>query len=328
VLYTSSVTERKIVVIGGGTGTSVVLTGLRDFPNLDLTAIISVADSGGSTGRLRDEFGFLPVGDLRQALSALSTTDNIRELLLYRFDQGNGLKGHNLGNLILTALQAKTGSTAQALELATRIFRIRGQIYPVTLQNVELVIKYTDGTVVVGEHHLNPGNLGGKKIAKIKLSPQATLYSKAKQALASANLIVIGPGDVYASLMPNLVVSGVKKAMQATSAKIVYVVNLMTSYMQTHEMTVMDHVEVIERALNRSLDYIIINSQPISPIILRRYRQENDVPVVDDAPQADPRVIRAPLITTAKVKPQQGDILVRSFLRHDPVKVAHLLNNL
>jgi uncharacterized cofD-like protein len=319
------VTERKIVVIGGGTGTSVVLTGLRDFPNLDLTAIISVADSGGSTGRLRDEFGFLPVGDLRQALSALSATDNIRELLLYRFNQGNGLKGHNLGNLILTALQAKTGSTAHALELATRIFRIRGQIYPVTLQNVELVVEYTDGTVLVGEHHLNPGNLGGKKITKIRLSPRATLYSKAKNALASADLIVIGPGDVYASLMPNLVVSGMKPAIKATSAKIVYVVNLMTSYVQTHEMTVMDHVKVVERALNRSLDHIIINSQPISPTILRRYRQENDVPVVDDAPQKDPRFIRAPLITTAKVKPQKGDALARSFLRHDSVKVARLL---
>ena len=155
----------SIVVIGGGTGTSTVISGLKS-KHVRLTALISVADSGGSTGRLRDEFGFQPVGDLRQSLAALAKTGSqewIRKLLLYRFTKGEGLKGHNLGNLILTALQDMAGSTTSALEIAEQVFQLHGEIFPVTTQNVQLEIKYDDGTVVLGEDHLNTHETVAKK---------------------------------------------------------------------------------------------------------------------------------------------------------------------
>ena len=143
---------KKVVVIGGGTGTSMVLSSLKEHDGIDLSAIVSVADSGGSTGRLRDEFGFQPVGDLRQALAAFAEKDWIKNLLLYRFNKGHGLEGHNLGNLVLTALQDMTGSTAKAIEVASKIFRLQGHIYPITTKPVNLVIEYSDGTVEIGEH--------------------------------------------------------------------------------------------------------------------------------------------------------------------------------
>lgn len=166
----------SIVVIGGGTGTFVVLSGLKNQP-VDLTAIITVADSGGSTGRLRDEFGFLPVGDMRQSLAALAKENSqswIRDILLYRFSTGRELKGHNLGNLILTALQHLAGSTPKALELAGKIFRLDGKIYPSTLANVQLETHYQDGSVQIGEHKLDDKKYGGKKIQKVSLKPSAS----------------------------------------------------------------------------------------------------------------------------------------------------------
>src|SRR3989339_1483070 len=161
--------EKKVVVIGGGTGTSTVVSGLKHKP-VEITALVSVADSGGSTGRLRDEFGFQPVGDLRQTLAALAKENGqkwIRKLLLYRFSKGEGLKGHNLGNLILTALQDMAGSTENALEIAEKVFRLRGKILPITNENVQLEIHFDDGTVLLGEHWLNQHSLGERKIKHI-----------------------------------------------------------------------------------------------------------------------------------------------------------------
>lgn len=323
--------QKQIVVIGGGTGTSVVLTGLKTLPNVSLTAIVSVADSGGSTGRLRDEFGFLPVGDLRQALAALAHSEKqswIRDILLYRFTKGSGLEGHNLGNLILTALQDMSGSTAKAIEITAQIFRLTGKIYPVTTRNVQLVIEYDDGQFIIGEHHLNPEQHGGKKIKRVRLSPHATLYRKAKTSLLTADLIIIGPGDLYASILPNLIVSGMRSTLQATHAKILYLVNLMTSYTQTHEMTAADHVSVIESAIKRPLDYIFLNNQPVPPKIALAYKKEHDLPVKDDLPRNQANIYRVPLIKPKWVKPEIGDMIGRSFLRHDPYKVAQMVDAL
>lgn len=319
--------NKNIVVIGGGTGTSVVLSGLKKYP-LNLSAVISVADSGGSTGRLRDEFGFLPVGDMRQSLAALAEKEDeswIQKLLLYRFDHGQGLEGHNLGNLILTALQDMAGSTPEAIEIAERIFNLEGSIYPVTNQNVELVIEYEDGTVLVGEHHLNPQNSGGKKIKTVRLSPAAELYSKAKDALLQADLIIIGPGDLYASLLPNLVVEGMKQTIQAAKAKVVYVVNLMNSYTQTHNFTASDHVKEIEKYLGRTPDYIIINSGEIPPEIKAHYQKEQEHEVENDLDPTKYHVITADLVGVAKTAQQSQDVLKRSLLRHDQAKLTPLL---
>lgn len=318
----------KVVIIGGGTGTYVTVSGLKKY-DLDLTAIISVADSGGSTGRLRDEFGFLPVGDLRQALAALANDDKhdwIQKLLLYRFAKGSGLEGHNLGNLILTALQDMTGSTPKAVETAASIFRLQGNILPITNENIQLVIEYEDGTVEIGETVLDHKH-GGKKIINIKTSPRAKIYSKAAAAIIAADCIIIGPGDLYGSIVANLVVDGVAQAIQASKARLVYVLNLMTRYTQTHGMTAADHVHTIESSIGRSFDYVIINSQPIPKTLLKLYEDEHEYPVRDNL-GSDPRVYRSAIIKPVLVPKTIRDGTPRSYLRHDQSKLATSIMNI
>ncbi|NMB56810.1 YvcK family protein [Candidatus Beckwithbacteria bacterium] len=320
--------NNKIVVIGGGTGTSVVISGLKQNDELDITALISVADSGGSTGRLRDEFGFQPVGDLRQSLAALAQEKEqtwIRDLLLYRFAQGNGLKGHNLGNLILTALQDMAGSTAKALEIAESIFKLEGKIYPITETNVQLVIEYEDGTILIGEDQLNPGNSDGKKIKKISLTPKAKIYQKAAESIKNADLIVVGPGDLYASILPNFAVTGIQKAFRATNAKIVYVVNLMTCFTQTCNYKASDHVKEIANYLGKNPDYVLINSGKIPAKALKLYQESNEFPVEDDLDRKNYKVISEDFVSTVAAVKQAGDALHRSLLRHNNVKLTEKL---
>ncbi|OGV92438.1 hypothetical protein A3B57_04000 [Microgenomates group bacterium RIFCSPLOWO2_01_FULL_47_10] len=317
----------NVVVVGGGTGTSVVLSGLKKHP-VNVSAIISVADSGGSTGRLRDEFGFLPVGDMRQSLAALAESKDqawIQKLLLYRFNHGEGLQGHNLGNLMLTALQDMAGSTPKAIEIAERIFNLEGSIFPVTDRNVELVVEYTDGTFVIGEHHLNPEKSGGKKIKHIRLSPKAPLYAKAKQALMSADMIVIGPGDLYASLLPNLVVGGIKSVFKQSKAKIVYVVNLMTSFTQTHHYSATDHIAEITKYIGRKPDFCIINHGAIPPDIAKAYQKQQEHAVIDDVDRQKYTVIAGELVGVVTAANHSSDTIKRSLLRHHQEKLTGLL---
>jgi uncharacterized cofD-like protein len=264
----------KIVVVGGGTGTSVVLSALKQLPNVELTAIVVVSDNGGSTRRLRDEFGFLPVGDLRQCLAALADGDNqtaVRDLLLYRFHKGTGLAGHNLGNLILTALEDMKETPGKAIETAGQIFRIKGEVYPVTEEVVQLQITYQDGTTLVGEEFLDDAKLGGKTIATISLTPPAKLYEKAETALLEADHIILGPGDLYGSLLANAVVGGFAETLQKSKAEFSYIVNLMTHFSQTHQMTAADHVKMVTKYCGRQPDRIIMNRGDISPTVLAAY---------------------------------------------------------
>jgi uncharacterized cofD-like protein len=318
--------DPSIIVIGGGTGTSTVLTSLK--PHFQhLTAIVSVADSGGSTGRLRDEFGFLPVGDLRQSLAALAKEGSqswIRKLLLYRFGKGKGLKGHNLGNLILTALQDMAGSTTTALEIASHIFRLKGNIYPATGENVQLVVQYENGKVLIGEDHLNNHGDKAEKIQSIHLSPPAKIYSKSAEAIESADLVIIGPGDYYASLAAALSVDGMKEVMVRAKGKIMYIVNLMTRFNQTHDMTAKDHLLGIEEMIGRKVDHVLINNGKIAKKMLEVYAREQEFPVQDDLAN-DSRKMLADVVATTPPKKQDGDLLERTLLRHDPKKLAHVI---
>lgn len=320
----------KVVVLGGGTGTATIIAALKNL-NVDISAIITVADSGGSTGRLRDEFGFLPVGDLRQALAALASDSDqswIRDLLLYRFSKGSGLEGHNLGNLILTALQDMTGSTAKAIEIAEKVFRVHGRIYPATTTTIQLVIEYEDGTVEIGEHNLDEMH-GGDRIVNLKTSPRASIYPKAAEAIQTAESIIIGPGDMYGSLLPIIVINGTTQALAATKGKLIYMENLMTHYTQTHNMTATDHLNILCQYMKRSVDAVVVNSAKITPQIKASYAKQHEYPVIDDLPKkASYQIIRAPLIKTKAVRPQKGDTVKRSYIRHDPQKVAILLKKL
>ena len=315
----------NIVVIGGGSGTSVVLSGLKKHA-VNLTAVVSVADSGGSTGRLRDEFGFQPVGDLRQSLAALAANDSqeaIKQLLLYRFDHGT-FDGHSLGNLILTALQDTTGSTAGALETAHRILNIDGQILPVTEQNVQLVVEYEDGEFRLGEHSLDESISKPKRIKRVLLSPRGHLYAKARLAIQAADIVVIGPGDYWGSIMAALAVSDIKSTFRGCRGKIVYIMNLMTRASQTHDLTANQHAAGIVKRIGRNLDHIIVNASPIPQSIRRAYAQQNEYPVKDDLGE-NSAVIRAPISSAVPYRQNPADRTKRSLLRHDPDRLAQIL---
>lgn len=319
----------KVVVMGGGTGTFPVISALQRL-NTDITTVIAVSDSGGSTGRIRDEFGFQPVGDLRQSLAALAEKGNedwIKKILLYRFSKGDGLKGHNLGNLLLTALQDMTGDTTQALEIAEKIFRIEGTVVPVTKENVGLQINYTDGTHVVGEHTLDLRPDQPKKIASVELVPAANLNPQAVAAIEQADLIVIGPGDYFASIMAALTAHGTKEAFAATKATIVYALNIMTRWTQTQDMTAHDHVVGIEAAIGRPVDIVLVNDQPVDEKTLALYAAEGEYPVIDDLGQ-DEKVIRCPIISDLVTEKQTYDTAHRSLLRHDSQKLEHVFARL
>lgn len=321
---------KKIVVIGGGTGSAVALSGLKNCKGIELSAVVVVSDNGGSTGRLRDEFGFLPVGDLRQCIAALATGENekeIRQLLLYRFDKDSSLQGHNLGNLILTSLESLTGSAGKAVEIASKIFRVGGTVLPISEDNFNLVIDYEDGTNVVGEKNLDDITLGGKKIKSISSDSEAKIYDKAYQAIVAADLIVFGPGDLYGSLLPNTLVHGFTEALAANKkrgGKFAYVGNLMTHFSQTNNMTAGDHLLEIEKYCQRKPDFILLNNSPIPKEILRAYEKSNDFPIIDDLEKSSKgtKVIRKDLLSNYVAKIEKNDTLQRSLIRHQKQKLA------
>lgn len=323
---------KKIVAIGGGTGSAVVLSGLKDYKDIDLSAVIVVSDNGGSTGRLRDEFGFLPVGDLRQCIAALATGENekeIRQLLLYRFDQNSSLQGHNLGNLILTSLESLTGSASKAVEVASRIFRINGTVLPISEDSVHLVIHYADGQILIGEKNLDNPQLGGKKISKISLDKNAQIYHKSYDVIANADLVVFGPGDLYGSLLPHALVNGFVDALaenKKNGGKFVYVSNLVTHFSQTYQMSAKDHLAEIEKYCQRKPDFVLMNNSPIPEKILEIYREANDFPIVDDLEnESDMQIIRDDLISATIIQAEKNDALQRSLIRHHKQKLAESL---
>lgn len=321
---------KKVVIMGGGTGTFSVVTAIKPMP-VKISTIIAVSDSGGSTGRIRDEFGFQPVGDLRQSLAALADSKDqewIQKILLYRFDKGSGLKGHNLGNLILTALQDLTGNTSKALDVATQTFGLKGKVIPVTEKNVDLVIHYEDGTEVKGEHQLD--KIGGfpKKIINVELRPVCKINPEANEAIIDADYIIIGPGDLYASLMAVLVVPGVNESMKKSKAKTIYISNLMTRITQTHDLTSVGHLEIIENAIGQKVNKILVNSKIIPDEILKHYASQHEFPVINDFQKNHKRVLSADLISENISKKNYEDNTYRSLLRHDPDKLGVALKQI
>lgn len=316
---------KKIVVIGGGTGSFVLLSGLKQYP-VDLTAIVPVTDDGGSTGRLRDEFGFLPVGDMRQCLAALAAENGLlRKILLYRFDKCRGLIGHNLGNLLLTALEDLSGSEPEAITQAARIFRLKGRVLPVAKKLVKLAAKYSSGKIIISEHKIETYKLTrAEKIIRLFTIPKTTINPEAALAIKTADLIIFAPGDLYNSIIANLVITGAKKALQESSAKLLYVVNLMTLNSQTAYFSARDHVQEIEKYSGKKMDFILVNSEAIPPAIVKAYQKDHEYPVADDL-TSDSRVIRQPLLARDTYQKPKSDALKRSLLRHDSHKLARTI---
>lgn len=325
------VTQRKsVVVVGGGTGTHTILRGLKKYQdNITLTAIVTMADSGGSTGRLRDEFGQLPVGDVRMALAALASDGDehealVRQLFMHRFDRGDGLRGHNVGNLLLVALTDLLGSEEAAIRAAARVLRVEGQVIPVTTESVHLSATYANGTTVVGEHDIDEPSAvqAASSIVDLAITPQATVNENAREAILSADLIVLGPGDLYTSILANCVVGGVKEALQASTATMVYVCNLMTKVGQTTGMGAAEHIAEIARYCGRHPDVVLVNTGSIPDDLLTKYAAAAEYPVHVNCHGGRCVVIADDFTAKESVRLQSGDVLRRSLVRHDPDHLA------
>lgn len=325
--------KKNIVCVGGGTGIYPVLQGLKQYhAQINTTAVISMADSGGSNARIRDEFGLLPLSDINRALAALSTDYEpddqlLRQLFLHRFEKGDGVTGHNFGNLLLVALTDILGSEAKAIKAAARILRVRGQVLPVTTDTVDIVAQYDDGVTVVGEHDIDEpaGDRVGHRITKLCTQPKGSIAPDTRQALLEADLILIGPGDIYSSLLANIVIDGVSETVQQSAAQVVYAVNLMTRPGQTDTMTAKDHIQEIERYLGRKPDTVIVNTGTVSDDLLKKYADLGQEPVVDDCDGYDAQIIRADLLSSEVIKTSKADVLIRSLVRGDGDKFAALL---
>lgn len=318
---------KKVVTIGGGTGTFVVLSGLRRHADLSLSAIVTMADDGGSTGRLRDAYGYLPPGDVRQALVALAEDGNVlRDLFAYRFEKGD-VKGHSLGNLFLTALTDLLSSNVEALEEASRILRIRGTVIPATEEPATLEATLSSGTVVTGQSAISTPRADGSTVAHLSLSPGLPLTEAARTAVLEADLVLIGPGCLYSSTVAALLPEGMQEALATTSAQIAYVANLFTKAGESDGYTASKHVAEVERYAGRSLNKILVHDGPFSEAVVEWYAQENEHPITDDL-EGDPRVIRTPLASVAVVPPLPGDPLRRSLMRHDSSLLATAIHSL
>lgn len=321
----------QIVVIGGGTGSFVVLSGLKNHFN-NITALVSMADDGGSTGQLRDELGVLPPGDVRQCLVALARSPRVRDLFNYRFEEGS-FKGHSFGNLFLTALEKMTGNFSEGVELASEILQVVGNVYPITLDSITLCMD--DGSSVT-RHERNIEDVTFSTLRpKIWLEPEPTPNPAALSAIQSADIIVITPGSLYESLGSALIVPGVGDTIKSSPAKKIYVCNLVTKPGQTDSFAVHDFAAEIERlAGTQFLDYIIYNTHQPNQDLLDRYAAEGELPVRVDQTA----------FTSAHYEPIGANLLAdeiwenkssndplaskRTLIRHDPDRLARTIAKL
>lgn len=312
---------KKVVVIGGGTGNFVVLRGLKKYP-LDLTAIVSMADDGGSTGILRDELGVLPPGDVRQCLVALSNSSRLmRSLMNYRFENG-GLGGHSFGNLLLSALEKVTGSFEKAVEEAGKILYIKGKVIPVTTHQVRLKMVLNNRKILEGEKEVYLSQEIDQGYKTMFLEPFPKVNPRVIEEIQNADLIVIGPGGLHTSLIPNLLVEGVCEAISQSDAKKVYVVNLMNRKGQTTKYKTSDYLNELIRYMGKDIfDFVLINAQKPPKELIDVYAEEGDL-VENDL--KDERLIEADLLGRLAEEPKR-DLLKRNLIRHDSRKLAQEL---
>jgi uncharacterized cofD-like protein len=331
-------TRHKILVIGGGTGTYTALTGLRKYP-IDLGVIVTMTDSGGSNRVIRDEFGLLPTSDLRQAMVALAGEDEedvLRKLFTYRYNQGVGISGMTFGNLFMAALTDIMGSQEAAIKETCRLLHVQGNVIPVTYDDSQLVARYDNGKQVLGEHHIDEPDrsLGQHRIVELEVFPRAHANQEALEAIKEADLIVLGPGDLYTSILSNLVIDGVSQAIAKSKAKKVFVINLMTKFGQTSGFAASDFLFELYKYLNGGVVQAVLISQPfkMKKEILQRYQEEKAELVSDDLdisnPQPRPQIIRTDLVSDVIYEKPKSDALIRSLIRHDPDKLAKALMNL
>jgi len=303
----------RLVAIGGGTGLGVLLRGLKE-EQVHITAIVTVADDGGSSGRLREEMDMLPPGDIRNVLTALADKEPLmQKVMQYRFTNGKGLAGHNLGNLLIAAMNEITGDFVTAVKELSRVLAVRGDVLPASNQSILLKAEMQDGSIVSGESQIP---LVGKKIKRVFLDPEDVVPLKeASTAIAEADAILIGPGSLYTSIMPNLLVKGLFAEIKASKAPKIYICNVMTQPGETDGFTASDHVSAMyDHVGGPFLDHIIVNTADIPDNVLEKYAEKGASPVVCDQDKLAAlglKIVAGPLITFND-----------QYLRHDAGNVS------
>lgn len=308
----------KIVAIGGGTGVSTLLRGLKEY-SAHITAIVTVADDGGSSGRLRREHGMLPPGDIRSCLAALADEEKLlTELFQYRFQTGSGLTGHSFGNLFLTAMNDISGDLEKASAASSKVLAVRGRVLPATLSDVSLWAKLTDGRRIEGESNITKAGGQIRQVGCTPASPPA--LPAAIKAITETDYIVIGPGSLYTSVIPNLLVPEIRKAIAKTTAPRIYVCNIMTQPGETQDYSVADHIRAIDQACGEQLfDAVLVHQKTPSTRSLKRYAQENSHPVLLDREEIAKLKRRIILANVMEEDEQNG------YVRHDPKRLAGVL---
>lgn len=303
----------KIVGIGGGTGLSTLLEGIKHRTK-NITAIVTVTDDGGSSGRLRKDYNILPPGDIRNCIVSLAEPDSsISELFQYRFKGISDLSGHSFGNLFITAMTDITGSFAKGILEASNILAITGKVLPSTLENVVLGAKFSDGARVLGQTKIinYPGHI--EEIFLVPSNPPA--YKGVLKACKEAEIITLGPGSLFSSIIPNLLVKGVAQSIKKSKAKKIYICNITTQPGETDNFTVTDHLFEIEKYLGGNVDYLVINSGVVSKKLLAKHAKKNSYLVTDDSNKL-----------SGRIKIIKEDILCnKNFARHDPEKTSQLI---
>lgn len=311
--HTDEAKKPRIVVIGGGTGLSVILRGLKEQP-LDITAIVTVADDGGSSGILRSELHIPPPGDIRNVLTALADVEPLlSDMMKYRFSAGNGLAGHNLGNLILAAMTDITGDFVTAVRELSRVFAVRGRVLPAAGHAIVLKAEMSDGTIVEGESKIPKA---GGRIKRVFVEPpDVQPLPDAIEAIEEADAILLGPGSLYTSVMPNLLVPGIAESIAKSDAVKIFICNVMTQPGETDDYSVSDHLQAIREHVGHDLvDFVIVNSGEIPPQVQQTYAEKGAKAVhldLDEVARRGYRVVTDQLV------------LFRTYLRHDAHKLSH-----
>lgn len=304
---------KKVVVLGGGTGSSTLIRGLKQFP-IELTAIVSVCDDGKSTGILREEFNIPAVGDIRRVLVALSETEPlVMELFNYRFSTTSDLDGHTVGNLLLTAMAEITGNLSDGIEALSKVLNLKGKVVPLTEDNVVLVGEMADGSIIEGEHNIT---MAKKKINKVYYKEDATPTKEAINAIKEADLVILSMGSLFTSIIPNLICDDIIKALDSSKAKIMYACNMMTQPGETDGFKVSDHIKLLNKYLgNHKIDVVIANSGIINENIAKKYETlEQKDPVefdLEEIEKLDCEIINDNFFT-----------IVNNLIRHDVMKLS------
>lgn len=303
--------NKKVVVLGGGTGMSVLLQGLKKFP-LDITAIVSVSDDGSSTGKLREEFNTPAVGDIRRVLISLSETEPLVEKLFnYRFKTCSDLDGHTVGNLILTAAKEITGNLSDGIEALSKVFNLKGKVVPLTEDNVVLMAKMEDGSIVEGEHHITESP---KKIKEVFYKEEPIVNPESIEAIKNSDAIILSMGSVYTSIIPNLITKEIINAIDNSSAKIMYVCNMVTQPGETEGFKVSDHINLLNEYLGkRKIEYVLANDKKIDENILKRYQTTE---------QKDQVVLDKENLNNVKLIEDNYFTVIDNIVRHDALKLA------